>query len=336
LSGGLFKGLSLLKDRVENAGGTVSTSTSKVSSVLLFTDGLANAGISKPAELIEATVQQLKEVPDVSCFCFGFGNDHDANLLKDLAEAGKGMYYFIDNAEEIPAAFGDCLGGLVSVFAQNLTVKCHAKQDVSLVTKFYSKNVVTNADKNLSLVNDLSDLYCEEERDIVFELTFQPQTCSPTPIPVLDIEITYFNLITKKNETLHRTLTVVFNEKDNALKPHSERIELQIQRVQTAEVLNTVKQLADAGKYDQARSMLKEIIEAFEQSQTKDNPFTKMLIKDLQDCKDSLRSSVEYGNRGNKMMNCFIHQHAHQRAVQSRPVYKTKMKANMEKSMLNH
>ncbi len=44
---------------------------------------------------------------------FGFGSDHDPNLLKGIAEAGSGLYYFIQNTDNIPEAFA---GKLFSFF----------------------------------------------------------------------------------------------------------------------------------------------------------------------------------------------------------------------------
>lgn len=54
----------------------------------------------------------------VSVFTFGYGGEHDADLLRGVSEAGSGLFYYIDNADSIPESFCDCLGGLLSVAAQ--------------------------------------------------------------------------------------------------------------------------------------------------------------------------------------------------------------------------
>ena len=51
----------------------------------------------------------------VSVFTFGYGGEHDADLLRGVSEAGNGLFYYIDNADSIPESFCDCLGGLLSV-----------------------------------------------------------------------------------------------------------------------------------------------------------------------------------------------------------------------------
>ena len=51
-------------------------------------------------------------------FTFGYGGEYDADLLRAVSEAGRGLFYYIDNADSIPESFCDCLGGLLSVAAQ--------------------------------------------------------------------------------------------------------------------------------------------------------------------------------------------------------------------------
>ena len=48
----------------------------------------------------------------------GYGSDHDSEMLHHIANAGNGLYYYIENKDNIPESFCDCLGGLLSVSAQ--------------------------------------------------------------------------------------------------------------------------------------------------------------------------------------------------------------------------
>jgi len=49
-----------------------------VASTLLFTDGLANHGVTST----DAIVKSMGAVEDFTVHTFGFGTDHDANMLK--------------------------------------------------------------------------------------------------------------------------------------------------------------------------------------------------------------------------------------------------------------
>lgn len=88
---------------------------------LLLTDGLANVGITDPHELIgHATELRRRGVTTTS---FGVGSDFDEQLLRGLAEAGGGNFYFIDRAEQIPDFFAGELGELLTVVAEDVALE---------------------------------------------------------------------------------------------------------------------------------------------------------------------------------------------------------------------
>lgn len=61
----------------------------------------------------------LAQIGRQTCvFTFGYGSEHDASMLRMIADAGSGLFYYIDNVDCIPDSFCDCLGGLLSVSAQ--------------------------------------------------------------------------------------------------------------------------------------------------------------------------------------------------------------------------
>ena len=78
-----------------------------------------------------------------SVFTFGFGSEHDADMLKAIATAGNGMYYFVNDADTIPESFCDCLGGLLSVAAQNLKLRITAAGDCALEKPLTAFKVTT-------------------------------------------------------------------------------------------------------------------------------------------------------------------------------------------------
>ena len=51
-------------------------------------------------------------------FTLGYGNEHDTDLLHAISDSGGGLFYYIENKDNIPDSFCDCLGGLLSVAAQ--------------------------------------------------------------------------------------------------------------------------------------------------------------------------------------------------------------------------
>jgi hypothetical protein len=88
--------------------------------VLLLTDGMANRGIVDAAKLQE--IVQSVCTDSVGIHCVGYGINHNAELLRSLAEQNHGSYNIVNSIEDTAFAFGDTLGGLMSCFAQNVTV----------------------------------------------------------------------------------------------------------------------------------------------------------------------------------------------------------------------
>ncbi|XP_066930326.1 uncharacterized protein [Clytia hemisphaerica] len=191
LSGGLLKGLCQMIERKEK---------NEVASVLLFTDGLANAGITNAEGIVAAMkdptrfsgvapqpqlqfqqnilpqqpaphqgwlrnvfggrgnqnaapqpqmqVQQMEVDPpaslppvesspekkstDATVYTFGFGDDHDPNMLTKISDAGNGMYYYIENEDKIAESFAHCLGGLMSTVGQGIQLHVNLEQGVTI------------------------------------------------------------------------------------------------------------------------------------------------------------------------------------------------------------
>ena len=106
LSGGLLRGYdeALKEGRSE-----------QVNRVLLLTDGMANVGVVDPDMLAGKAGAMLRR--GVSLSTVGVGLHFNEDLLIQLAEAGKGSYYYVREADEIPGVFASELQRLLSVVA---------------------------------------------------------------------------------------------------------------------------------------------------------------------------------------------------------------------------
>ena len=102
--------------------------------------------------------------PAVKVHTFGFGQDSDPALLGAIADAGSGSYYYISNPDDIPAAFADALGGLLSVAAQNVALRV-SPANGARVTGVRS-GFPTTRDGPDFLVR-VPDVYAEEVKDLV-------------------------------------------------------------------------------------------------------------------------------------------------------------------------
>ena len=99
--------------------------SNEVKSLMLLTDGLANHGITDSAAIVKMLQSALDSpgMEQASVFTFGYGADHNQDMLRAISDAGRGVYYFVDEIDDVPTAFADCLGGLLSVVGQNIKLR---------------------------------------------------------------------------------------------------------------------------------------------------------------------------------------------------------------------
>ena len=73
-----------------------------VRSTFLFTDGHANCGITESGAICSATLAMLDELSSCksTISTFGFGQDHRAEMLQRIADAGEGSYSHVQSSEE--------------------------------------------------------------------------------------------------------------------------------------------------------------------------------------------------------------------------------------------
>lgn len=95
-----------------------SVDAARVRRVLLLTDGLANHGLTDPAQ-IQNHVRELNR-RGVGTTTFGVGADFDEYLLTGMAESGGGHFYFIEKPEQIPDFLASELGELAAIICRNV------------------------------------------------------------------------------------------------------------------------------------------------------------------------------------------------------------------------
>ena len=167
LSDGLLKGI---KQQVEEAAAEVAPKEPVVRAVFLLTDGLANRGITESLEM-KTAMQEAASGVTTRIYTFGYGSDHDGDLLAGLAEAGSGDYFFIEEDNALPTAFGSVLGGLMATACQNIEVTLTPLGGVSIDASSGSLEGANEILKDGSVILKLSDMFAEERKDLVIAMT---------------------------------------------------------------------------------------------------------------------------------------------------------------------
>jgi len=238
---------------------------------------------------------------------FGFGASHNAQLMKAIAENGRGMYAFIENTDQIAETFAECLGGLVSVVGQNLKVQVQALNNVEInrcLAKGYAIKVDIPKKKHTISVKDLQS---EESRDFVFELKVPQIEAEKKEDPLVQLSVTYDNVVRGGTDTLTNICNITRIE-GKQIGERNVELDLQYNRVLAADAMEEANKLASNGKLDDARKVLTTAQEHIKKSKTKQDEFCVGLVEDMQKIQNNMVSRSAYRSKGAKMLvsNCAV------------------------------
>jgi len=322
LSGGLFEGFEVIKSRTEPR---------DVASILLFTDGLANVGITQTQGIVAGAEKYLQQIGKVvTVFCFGYGNDHDANMLRSISETGHGLYYYLQREDEIPQSFADCLGGLLSVSAQNIKLKIETLENgvqLKTIHSSYKRTIDTPNCVELSI----GDLYSEETRDIVLEVKLNELRSELPKQELVKFSLSYYNVTNNSSENVQVVAKIARpTQAPKDQKPNSE-LDKQRNRVETANALQRGREMADRGEYEQAQSVLKEAKSKIESCYSHNDEYNIQLQNDLDQVMSGMESRSAYMSWGSKVINSVWSENHHQRSNKPNSKFVTKSKKSMMK-----
>jgi hypothetical protein len=155
IGSGLEMAIQLLRNRQR---------TNPLAAMLLLTDGQDNQHHD-----YSTLMENLPE--GVVCHTFGYGSDHNAALLSQLAEQGHGgTFTYIDEVDSIGHAFATALGGLFTCIAKQVRVKLEFNDDYKIT---HSHTTYQYEPKNLpsrEIIIKMTDLNADESRNLVFQL----------------------------------------------------------------------------------------------------------------------------------------------------------------------
>ena len=118
---------------------------------------------------------------------FGYGLDHDSKMLQNISFCSQGgVYYYIETVESIAATFGECLAGMLSTVAHNITVRMNA-HDGCRIVNYYTRYPIAEHQsvKNYSI--SLGSMYSQESKTILFKLSLRKM--DPTVQNLIDVSV---------------------------------------------------------------------------------------------------------------------------------------------------
>ena len=316
-----------------------------VQTIFLLTDGHANEGISDREGIVKVTKGCLgvnqNGFSNIPVHCFGYGNDHDHEMLRDIAGATEGgTYYYVDSDSNVSSAFGDALGGVLSVVAQNVSVSLkvpQASSDVGvIISKVYHDQATKNSDGSFTV--PLNDFYAEESRDIVFDVSISNKT-NTSPVVHVISSMLYLDTIQAKLVQSNFVKGKINRPMGNELSIENQHVALQCIRIKTTKVIEHSQKLAEDGKLDEAKTIITVYIEQLHNdfdSVGTSQTFITQMIDELNLILKGFESRNSYENWGGKVLQSRLMCQKSQRCCESSDLpnmYRSSKKEKIAKRM---
>ena len=153
LSSGYLRGLQEARRAGSQAGSTL----------LLLSDGHANAGVTDPAQLRGVAAQAASA--GVTTSTIGVGLGYDEAILAEVATGGTGNHSFAQNPDDAAAAVAAEVDGLLSKSVQAANLLIEPTGDVAAITIY---NDVASHRVERGIMVELGDFYSGEQRRLTF------------------------------------------------------------------------------------------------------------------------------------------------------------------------
>src|SRR5262245_30289837 len=221
--------------------------------VILLTDGIANRGETDPEKIAQDSLRFNDGGIDLSTI--GVGLDLNKDLLSQLAKSGRGLFHFVEDAQDIEKVFVKEVQSLVSPVATEPNVEIDYDSDLGLAKLYgyepqYRRNGVTLKLDNMN--NGLTQVIL-----LRFKLAENRPAFSRLPVRV---RFTYYDLEQRKQivKTQESFLTVTDGRTGDLLKDPEVGKNYSIALL--AQAIRDMAVACEARRYQEAEKLISDAI----------------------------------------------------------------------------
>ena len=227
--------------------------------IVMLSDGYINEGMSNTASLYSLVKYYMPQLP---IYTLGYGDDHNADLMKILSTKTHGSYNFIQEELSLPAAVGEMLGGLKTEISSNATVK--------FPTEWKCIEPYAEPTNSFSVGSIISN------KPMWVMLNVPANSVDKA------MELTY---LTENGAT-----TISFNTEDNSL----ERMELleQSVRCEMGKIMNNVTDLMKSNQLTKSKELLTKAISTLEISEAKNRHMVILIKAEMEGILDKINIAL--------------------------------------------
>jgi Ca-activated chloride channel family protein len=215
--------------------------------VILLTDGIANQGLTDPAQIAADALAYNQQ--GIYLSTIGLGLEFNDALLSHLAHQGQGGYSFVDSAQEMDRVFREHVAGLKQRAAGEVRLTIEPEAGVQLIG-------LTGLEGSLpaeGVTIPLPPMGTGDSTVLLVRLQVEPSTGQIASRPLARVELSYFDEFAQRPVTLEQAVTA---EMVPNLSGYDPTWDLEILRnvtiQQTAEGMREIDRMFQAGRYEAA------------------------------------------------------------------------------------
>jgi Ca-activated chloride channel family protein len=224
----------------------------RVNRIILLSDGQANSGPSSPADLGDLGASLIKE--GISVTTLGLGLDYNEDLMTALARRSDGNNYFIESTTELAAKFDFEFNDVMSVVAQEVTVRITCAPGVRPIRVLGREADITGQ----TVTAYLNQVYGEQEKYVLLEVEV-PAGSDGARRNLADVAVSYVNMAAKAPDKVTRAAGIRFAASPQLVDANTNRAVMASAIEQIAVEKNQLAiSLRDQGRVADARRVLQE------------------------------------------------------------------------------
>ncbi|XWS19957.1 hypothetical protein CRYUN_Cryun31cG0060200 [Craigia yunnanensis] len=197
---------------------------------------------------------------------FGFGSEHDSNAMHAISDISGGTYSFIESIDILQDAFARCIGGLLSVVAQDVRLIIQSispgVQVGSIPSGRYRSEIFNQRQK---AIIDVGSLYADEEKEFLVYLSI-PASSHAEGEEKLDnmslLDVLCSNKDSTNMESVQLRSKRVEIRRPEVLSPTDRMVCLEVDRqrnrLSVAEAIANAQRMAEQGDLEHAQAVLSE------------------------------------------------------------------------------
>ena len=253
---------------ITKLGELIHNGLSMPNSVVILTDGHINEGMTSLGGLYSLIKSYTPLVP---MYTLGYGMEHNANLLKDIAAKTRGSYTLVEDDNILPGVMGDMLGALKSEVTSNAVLKFPVGWKCM-------EPIAEGTDNSFTV----GSLILDKPMWVVFNV--------PDGV-VSNVQegVTSTNTF----ELVCNEMSMSFTNNDDM---DSSEVAEQLCRCQITSVMNNISEAIKNRKYSEAEKMASDNIKVLETSEAKNRPLVIKMKAQMEESLEEIKNLITNQN----------------------------------------